>query len=196
MSKRLVLFDFDGTLTQKDTLFQFIRYYHGAIIFLAGLAVLSPVLVFLKLGLLDNGKAKEIVLRFFFKDTPLEIFNSRCSDFAQKRIPALIRPSAMLRLSNALKDQSKVVVVSASPENWVMPWCNSLNIQCIATRLQVVDQRISGKINGKNCHGKEKVTRIKEVLSLDDFDQIIAYGDSKGDREMLQLAHQVHYQSL
>ena len=196
MNKRLVLLDFDGTLTRKDTLFEFIRFYRGWVRFLGGLMLLSPLLVAFKMKLIANHRIKEIVLTFFFAGERLEIFNARCSEFARTVIPRLIRPSAQLLLSRALAEKSKVVVVSASPENWVKPWCDSLNLECLATRLEVVNQRLSGKINGKNCYGAEKARRIKEVFPLAQFDKIIAYGDTQGDREMLQLANEAHYREL
>ena len=196
MNKRLVLLDFDGTLTRKDTLFEFIRFYHGSGRYWSGLMLLSPVLVAFKLKMISGQKVKEIVLKFFFRGEGLETFNARCSEFAKSVIPHLIRPSVQLLLSRELAEKSKVVVVSASPENWVKPWCDTHYLECLATRLEVIDQKISGKINGKNCNGAEKARRIKEAFSLAQFEKIIAYGDTHGDREMLQLAHEAHYRKL
>lgn len=196
MSKRLVLLDFDGTLTRKDTLFEFIRFYHGWIRYLGGLILLSPWFVFFKLKLIANNKVKEIVLTYFFGDEREEMFNARCSAFASQVIPGLIKPSALRLLSKEVAEKSHVIVVSASPENWVKPWCDSVHIQCLATRLEVIDQKISGKINGRNCYGDEKVVRIKSAYPPEQYDRIIAYGDSRGDREMLQLAHEPHFRVL
>jgi len=89
-----------------------------------------------------------------------------------------------------------VAVVSASPENWVKPWCDAHGVHCISTRLAVNNGTISGKIQGKNCYGPEKVTRINEAFNLADFSDIVAYGDSKGDREMLRLAYESHFRKL
>ena len=158
--------------------------------------ILSPALIAFKLKLMANQETKEIVLKFFFRGESLERFNARCLEFATAVIPGLIRPSAQLLLSAELAEKSKVAVVSASPENWVKLWCDALNIECLATRLEVIDQKITGKINGKNCNGVEKARRIKEAFSLDQFEKIIAYGDTQGDREMLQLAHEAHYREL
>jgi HAD superfamily phosphoserine phosphatase-like hydrolase len=89
-----------------------------------------------------------------------------------------------------------VAVVSASPENWVKPWCDARNIQCLATRLEVIDQKISGNIHGENCYGEEKVRRIKEAFRLEAYQRIIAYGDSRGDKEMLELADEKHFGAI
>ncbi|HEU5146872.1 MAG TPA: haloacid dehalogenase-like hydrolase, partial [Chryseosolibacter sp.] len=55
------------------------------------------------------------------------------------------------------------------------------------------NKHLTGKILGRNCYGDEKVCRIKEEFDLPSFERIIAYGDSSGDREMLQLANESHY---
>jgi phosphatidylglycerophosphatase C len=80
-----------------------------------------------------------------------------------------------------------VVVVSASPENWLTEWCQELGVQCIATKMAVNDNRITGKILGRNCHGKEKVRRIREAINLDQYSTVYCYGDTPGDRYMLDL---------
>jgi phosphatidylglycerophosphatase C len=196
MKQKLVLLDFDGTLTKKDTLFEFIRYYHGTLKFVAGFLLLSPMLVLFKVGLMANDRAKQITLQFFFGNIPVDTFNKTCDDFAQKIVPTLIKSSALQLLKIERQNKSTLVVVSASPENWVKPWCDVQQIQCIATRLEVANDKITGNIEGKNCYGKEKVNRIKKQFSLTDFTIIAAYGDSKGDREMLALAHEPNYRTL
>lgn len=190
---RLVLFDFDGTLTTKDTLIEFIRFYHGDFRFLLGFALLSPVLVMLKLKLIHNQKAKEIVLRHFFSGVPVETFHRQCLRFSP-HIDSLLRPQAKAMLQHYKNDPStQMAVVSASPENWVSLWCDQVNIPCIATRLENDKGHITGKIIGKNCFGQEKAERIRQEFDLSRFSEIIAYGDSAGDREMLALAHKKFY---
>ena len=193
MARRLVLFDFDGTLTKKDTLFEFIRFYHGTPRFLFGFLLLSPMLILFKLGFIKNQKAKEIVLQYFFRNAPVDAFNSKCALFAKNAIPSLIRPAALIALQKHIEDGATVVVVSASPENWVSGWCTAWNIACIATRLKVENNKLTGEIVGKNCYGPEKVSRVKEALDTDAFTEIYAYGDSSGDKEMLAFAHAPHY---
>lgn len=190
---RLVLFDFDGTLTNKDTLFVFIRYYHGTLKFLAGFVWLSPMLVAFKLGLIKNHVAKQKVLQHFFRGVDLETFNARCDTFAREVVPGLLRPKARQTLEQHLQAGDTVAVVSASPENWVRAWSQTYSIPCLATRLKTEDAVLTGELLGTNCYGPEKVVRVKEAFSLEQFSEIIAYGDSSGDTEMLSLANQPHY---
>lgn len=188
MKKRLVLFDFDGTITTKDTFIEFIKFYHGTAKFALGFVLLSPVLVAYKLKLLANWKAKEKVLTWFFKDEPVDVFNSKCEEFTKRELPKLIRPKA-LKAIHEMQQDYEIVVVSASAENWVAPWCKANNLNIIGTTLEVVDQKLTGKIKGKNCFGIEKVNRIKEKYDLVSYTEVLAYGDSSGDKEMFELAH-------
>lgn len=86
-----------------------------------------------------------------------------------------------------------VVVVSASLECWLRPWCEQNTLELIATRLDITDGKVSGRLLSKNCYGIEKANRIKEKFDLNQFDTVYAYGDSRGDKEMLDLAHEKHY---
>ena len=193
MTARLVLFDFDGTITTKDTLMEFIKFYKGTPAFLIGMLVLSPVLLSYKLKIIANWKAKEILLRYFFNGEAVNTFNSKCHVFASSIVPRFVRKQALKTIQKHLNDGDRVVVVSASPENWVKPWCDQLDLQCIATSLCTDQSKLTGRISGKNCYGREKVCRIQNALRLDAFSEIIAYGDSSGDKPMLALAHQSFY---
>ncbi|HEY0608667.1 MAG TPA: haloacid dehalogenase-like hydrolase, partial [Chitinophaga sp.] len=68
------------------------------------------------------------------------------------------------------------------------PWCASMGITCIATQLEVKDERLTGNILGLNCNGEEKVCRIRAQYNLEQYENIYAYGDSNGDKAMLAIA--------
>lgn len=193
VKKRLVLFDFDGTITTKDTFLEFIRFYRGTPRFLAGFAAATPWLVLMKLNFYENYKAKQRVLKWFFSGEDAQAFDAKCRDFTEKIVPALIRPGALTEIAKHKRENATVVVISASAENWVRPWCEKNGLGCLATRLDVVDGKITGKLSGFNCYGPEKEKRIRECYNLSEFDEIFAYGDSRGDLEMLALAQKQHY---
>lgn len=196
MNQAIAFFDFDGTITRKDTLIEIIKYQKGSFGLYAGLFILSPVLILLKLKLLHSQKAKEIVLKYFFRNTPVLEFQKKCDLFTRDVLPGLIRPSALNCLHDHLKKGTKIVIVSASAENWLSGWCNELNISYIGTKLEVRQGKISGKIAGKNCYGIEKVNRIKAAFNLNEFKKIYAYGDSAGDVPMLKIATDPRYRTF
>lgn len=187
MSRVIAFFDFDGTISTKDSLLEFIKYCKGRPAFYFGFLLHLPVLVAFKLKLLSNHRAKEIMLQHFFGNMPVEEFEHRCLDFSRDEIPRMIRPKAWKEIRKLQEAGAEIVIVSASPQDWLCHWCKGAGVACIATRLAVNERRISGKIEGLNCHGREKVRRIRETYDLEGFSQIYCYGDTPGDRHMLSL---------
>ena len=190
MNGKIAFFDFDGTITTKDTLLEFIKHSKGATRFYLGFLLTSPWLIAYKLKLISNQKAKERVLRFFFKHTRLDRFEQHCASFSSDVLPGLIRPKALDEIANLRSAGAAVVIVSASPENWIRSWTATIGADLLATRLAITASTpplLTGKIVDANCHGEEKVRRIREAYTLDDYRDIYAYGDSSGDRPMLKL---------
>ena len=89
--KQIYAFDFDGTLTTRDTLLVFIRYACGTRAFLLGFLRYAHQLVLMKLGFYPNWKAKQHIFSYFFKGIDLEAFNTLCRQFAADN-RQLLRP--------------------------------------------------------------------------------------------------------
>ena len=193
----LILFDFDGTLTTRDTLIAFIRYVHGTRRTLAGFLRYLPQLVMMKLHLYPNWKAKQKIFTHFFAGMSLDDFNNCCLRFAADN-QKLLRPQGLATLRQALDTGAQVMVVSASIDNWVAPFFrriqNKHSLSIVGTRIEVVDGKVTGRFLTANCYGPEKVHRVEALLSEPrDHYHITAYGDSRGDKEMLQYADERHY---
>ncbi len=193
MSQIIAFFDFDGTITTKDTLLEFIKFSKGRLRFYIGFAINSPWLIAFKLKLIANQTAKERILSWFFRGCDLTAFQKKCDQFATQILPGLIRPKAMEEIELLRQKNATIVIVSASPENWIRPWTGPNSVKLIATRLVTKQDTLTGRIFEHNCHGAEKVRRIKEACQLSEYTYIYAYGDSSGDRPMLQLAHSAFY---
>ena len=192
MSK-IAFFDFDGTITTKDTMFELIRHQKGNRRFYIGFIVNIPVFVALKLKLLSNQAAKEQLLNHFFKGVDVSVFQAACDVFVEDKLPSLIRPAALAELENLQQQGFEIVIVSASAENWIKKWADKVGAKLLATKLEAVNEKLTGKISGKNCNGAEKETRIRSTYDLTQYDEIYCYGDSSGDRQMLALGTKVFY---
>ena len=186
--RTIAFFDFDGTITTKDSMLELAKFSRGAAGYYAGMVAISPYLIAMKIGLLSNDKAKEKLLSHFFGDMSLNDFNTLCRRFCNECLPSLIRPAALKKIKEYQAANIEVVIVSASAENWISDWCNDNGIKYIATKLKVVDGKITGKLDGINCNGIEKVNRIKLLYDPANYSTIYCYGDSSGDQPMLQLA--------
>ena len=189
----LAVFDFDGTLTRKDSLFAFLRFYSGYSKYLLKLVMLLPVFIGYAIGFIPNWKAKQQVLISFLGGDSAVEFQAQCDNFAKEIIPRLIRPTANNCIMQHLKQGDRVIVISASPENWILPWAQRYGFEVIGTKLETVDNKLTGKFFGKNCYGPEKVNRLKQYLDLEDYVTIFAYGDSKGDLELLSISDVPEY---
>ncbi len=192
-NKTLVLFDFDGTITFKDTFLEFIKFTHGKARFYAGFSILFPFLLLYKLGIIPNYKAKEIVLSWYYKGKNIQYLQEKGKSFAEKKLPQLVRPLALEKIKEYQALHYEIVIVSASIKEWLEAWCQAHHIPLISTELETKNNNITGKLATANCFGAEKVRRIKQNYQLSDFDTIIAFGDSKGDKEMLEIANEAHF---
>jgi len=190
---KLALFDFDGTITTDDSLIKFIRFVVGDAKFIWGMALLTPMLTAYKLKLIPNYKAKQMMLSYFFKGMSEEKFMQVAKEYSLKRIDTILRPKAMEKIAWHKEQGHKVVIVSASMECWLKPWCNENNLDLIATKLEIKNGIVTGNFLSKNCYGIEKANRVNEVCDLNDYDHIYAYGDSRGDKELLALADESFY---
>jgi phosphatidylglycerophosphatase C len=188
MEEKLIIFDFDGTLTKRDSMLEFTKLYHGKFRFILGIICLIPVLSLYKMNIISNWRAKEYFLKFFFQNESLSRFQANCHIFALGKIPSLIRPTAMLKLQEHRNVGDRLVIVSSSAENWLKDWCLQQNITLIATRLEVTNGQITGRLLGPNCYGPEKIARLKENFDIEKFQEVIVYGDSKGDYELYNIS--------
>ena len=193
MNRSIAFFDFDGTITTRDTFLEIIKFQKGKFSFYFGFALLSPWLVSMKLGLLSNTKAKEKVLSYYFGNTSLKDFQLKCEEFISQKLASLIRPQALDTIVKHKEQGTQVVVVSASPDNWIEGWCTKNGLDLISTTLETKEDILTGKLSGKNCYGAEKVNRIREKYELKNFTSIYCYGDTKGDKPMLELATFAYY---
>ena len=187
--KQLFAFDFDGTLTTRDTLIAFIRYACGTPRFLLGFLLHAPLLVLMKLRLYSNGKAKQRLFSWFFRGMPIETFDALCQSFASTH-RHLLRPETVRLLQQALSEGSEVLVVSASIDNWVQPFFPTVTV--LGTQIEVIDGRLTGRFLTPNCYGQEKVRRILALHPVRSSYRLTAYGDSRGDRELLAFADEAH----
>lgn len=198
MKRNLYVFDFDGTLTRSDTLIEFIRFTHGKMRMLWGFALFSPLIVLMKLHLYSNHKAKEQLLCHFYGGMPAEEFRRLGNDFARREGMPLLRPKAVEYINGLSRKGEKMVIVSASVTTWVRPFVEhcfpkGADITVVGTELEERDGVIIGRYAGRNCYGAEKVERLKGIISRREDYYITAFGDSQGDKQMLDYADKAVY---
>ena len=157
----------------------------------------SPLLVLMKLHLYPNWKAKQQIFAHLFAGMRIEKFDALCRGFAEES-QHLLRPKGIILMHEALVAGAQVFIVSASIDNWVRPFFDIRNlkgVQVLGTQIEVEDGKLTGNFKSNNCYGKEKVHRIAEALKPFERSEyeIEAFGDSRGDKEMLAFADKGHF---
>lgn len=194
--KVIAAFDFDGTITKRDSLPVFILFAASLQQLLLGSLRMSPFLLLFKLKIIPNNRAKERLLKIFFGGLQLDKFNLLSERFAP-RIEKMVNPLALEKIRWHQQMQHEVVIISASAENWIRPWAKINGIDTVlATRLEVEDNLITGKLLSQNCLGAEKVNRLLDKYPQRDSYTLYAYGDSNGDKDLLELADHAFYRSF
>lgn len=184
----VAFFDFDLTLTTRDTIRDFPRRLYGRVGYSQRLLSVLPFLYAFKTGFCSATHAKEAYVTRFYSGIKQHDMLRHGAEYSRTRIPHILDQTMLKRLQHHQECGHTVAVVSASLSVWLAPWCESLGIDLLATEIEFFDGEVTGKLSGLNCHGDEKVRRIRERYDLSKFDEIYAYGDSNADLPMLGIA--------
>lgn len=191
-------FDFDGTLTRRDTLFPFLLFVVGWPTFVWKFLQSIGLLIAYALKLIRNDIAKERLLVRFLAGMEVAELERKGREFAEQKLPLLLRTEAMWRLHWHLENGHRCVVVSASLDYYLKPWAEMMGFSdALCTCLQgLPDGRTNGKLNGNNCFGPEKMRRLEALLGERSGYTLYAYGDSRGDKELLSAADHAFYRKF
>lgn len=184
--KKLYLIDFDGTISKNDSFFLFTFFTSS--LFLTFKYWISVVILF---PFRSKSELKEM---FFlnFKGYDLNDFNLLCCRFMNLKLKKSIKKSFLNQIKK-MNGNSTIVVVSASIFNYLSPWCDENGFELISTELEVFDGKLTGRFLTPNCNGNEKVRRIKEQYNLSEYNEIHVFGNSNGDKPMLELGTHKYY---
>lgn len=191
-------FDFDGTLTRRDSLLPYLLRGLGWRRFLRALLQSGPWLAAYACGLTSNHRAKARLLRASLGGCPVADVEHWAVDFAARYLPQQWRQATLAQLRWHQAQGHCCVIVSASPGIYLHHVGKILGMEAVlCTELEVSGDRLSGRMQTRNCHGEEKVLRLQAWLASRGWprEQITlhAYGDSDGDVPLLNLADYAHY---
>jgi phosphatidylglycerophosphatase C len=181
--REVAAFDFDGTLTHRDTLVPFLRSVRGNAAAVVAFTAAAPALV--------RGREayKAAVLRRVLRGLPNAELERRADGYGAG-LPRRFRPEMVDRIRWHQGEGHAVVLVSASLRAYLDPVVEHLGLDGVcAVELEVGDDgRLTGQMIGANCRGAEKVRRLHEWLGGEAPSRLWAYGNSSGDRELLAAA--------
>lgn len=188
MKKTLAVFDFDGTIFNGDSFISFSIFTLGKVKFYKALFFALPKLLAWKAGIISNSQAKECLFFHLYSGMQYNYFLQACEKFKDVIDNNLIQTS-FYSIQYHIKQNHEICILSASPELWIIPWAKGQKINSvIGTQIEVRDGSLTGHFSSKNCHGTEKVKRLKSAYPCYYDYQIWSYADSKSDKQIMDLA--------
>ncbi len=186
----IVAFDFDGTLTVRDSFNAFLAWRTPKPRLVSGLFRLAPDIA--RYGLdRDRERLKSATVAAWLAGTPELDLEADAEAFAAAVWGRFMRPDALAKWAEWGQQGACRVIVTATPETIVQPFARRLGADLlIASRLRFdAERRVGQGLLGNNCRGPEKVKRLREAFGAE-VSLAAAYGDTDGDREMLAIAHE------
>lgn len=189
----MVAFDFDGTLTIKDSYTAFLKWRTSQAGWIAGgLKLVPAALAYLVHR--DRGRIKAAATKVFLAGVSRERLEADARRFAELHSRSLLRPDAVIAWKRWRRERVRLVIVTASPEIVVAPFARGLGADDLLGTLLAFDERdrVTGAFATPNCRGPEKVTRLRALFGPD-LRVRAAYGDTGGDTEMLAIAEEPYF---
>ena len=189
--KKLVILDFDGTIYKGDSLLHFARFlspakYYGSLFLIA-----FPV-IFSKLGLLSADRLKELFFKIHLRGFSQSELKERGQAFFEANRARLF--SKAVEFIQLQQQDSRCIVVSASCDEWLQPFCDFLKTELICTQLDYDDNgNCTGTILGQNIKGKAKISALQQVINLSEYDEITAFGNSSEDLILADISQSYHH---
>ena len=186
-NRPVAAFDVDGTLTWADSFVLFLRFVAGRFGFVVKMVQLIPIFLAYRLGGVPRSAVKEKTLHVFLAGMSAEAYLARCRAFAQTVYPIIARPDAVARLRAHLGVRDQVAFVSASLRDYLAVWAEELGVdQVLASEVEIINGQLTGRLLGDNCWGPSKLAAIQANFGAAPL--VAAYGDTRGDKEMLAAA--------
>jgi len=191
-STDLALFDFDHTITHADSFGRFLRDLATPRQLASAKWTMGPWLAGYRLGLVSARQLRQRVLRLALAGRAEAEIREQGLRHAREVLPGMLRPEMMQRIASHRDRGDTVVLVSASLDVYLQPWCEQHGLELICNRLEASEGVLTGRYHDGDC-GPHKARLIRARYDVDAFRQVHAYGDSPEDLGMLALAGQRWY---
>jgi phosphatidylglycerophosphatase C len=176
----IAAFDFDGTLINGDSLLPFLLKVAGTRRLAMALLRSSPTIG-------SRDRFKQNVLEKLIAGRTEAALRPPAEDYGRSLLKR-IRPDVLAQLRYHQNEGHTVVLVSASPTLYLDELCRQLGIvHNLSTRLEISDGRLTGRLDGGNCRGFEKVRRLREFVGEAPCD-LYTYADARSDRPLMDIA--------
>lgn len=184
----LALFDFDGTITFKDSFKPFIYYAASRGRIALGSILLVPLIAGYKIGIIPATTTRATISFVAFRGRRKEDVKAVGAKYAQDVLPATLRAKAIETIEWHKAQGDAVVVVSAALDVYLVEWCRQVGVDVVCTELEAKDGVLTGRYRDGDCVGAEKAKRVLEKYNVKNYEVVYAYGDTIEDEAILSLA--------
>ena len=190
--RRIAAFDFDGTLTHRDTLVPFLASAVGW----KTVARTLPRLGRADVGARRSGGdvhhrdvSKAVLVERLLAGRSAEWLAEAGERYA-RGLDRRLRPEMVDQVSWHRVQNHELVIVSASLAAYLEPFARDHGFDhVIAVELEADPSgHLTGRLAGPNVRGPEKARRLDQWLGGDRPAHLWAYGNSSGDAELLAAA--------
>lgn len=184
----IAAFDFDGTITTKDTFLPFLLRAFGTPRVWLTLASLALPGLLVWIGKSTRDHFKSLLIGKLFPGVSVQYLEKTGIQHVAQ-IAALYRPTALERIKWHKQQGHRLVMVSASLNFYLEPVAQHLGFEdLLCTEVVSADGTCTGEMKGENCRAAAKVRRLEALLGPLNQYELYAYGDSEGDAEMLDVS--------
>lgn len=188
----LALFDFDHTITTCDSYARFLRKVATPAQLATAKWQAGPWVFGYRVGLVSAHALRARVTRLVFSGRSLDEMAAHGADHARNALPGMLRAEMLRRIDWHQAQGHEVVLVSASLDLYLQPWCAQHDLSLICNKLEHHAGVLSGRYADGDC-GPHKAAQIRLRYDLSHYACVHAYGDSREDKPMLALAQQRWY---
>ena len=189
----LALFDFDGTITKKETMPEFMKIAVRPVRLAVGKLIFLPLVLGYKTGLISGNLIRAAICKYGFWRVQESELEAHGAAFAHTFLPSVVRSEAMERIAWHKSRGDRVVVVSGGLDLYLNHWTRAHGLDLLCSTLERNAGRFTGNYFGAQCVRGEKARRVLAAYSLSNFRKVFAYGDTPEDFELLALAHEPYY---
>jgi len=184
----IAIFDLDGTITHRDTLFPLVlRHLARRPWQLLRLLAVLPALLRFAFDQ-DRGVLKQALLRMTLRGARRADIALLATEFVRDKIAHDCFADALATIRRHRDAGHYLVLMSASVDFYVPEFGRQLGFdQVISTEVRWQDDRLDGTLISANRRGEEKARCVRLLLAERGSTESFAYGNSASDLPHLQL---------
>ena len=158
-----------------------------------GTLVLLPAILGYKLGLVSSSRIRRLMVRVCFTGVPVSQLKSLGQHHQENFLSKTIRPKALERIHWHQEQGDRIIIVSASLDAYLKPWCQEMGLELICSELESENEVLTGRYLCGDCTGSNKVSLVHRYLEISNYSKVYAYGDTEEDNELLELADEKYF---